>query len=162
MRKLIFFGSQDFREPVEAGFPPGSGHHAGQRRGKSGVPNCDPRSAVDLLQMKGHFHRPDTFTDRNPSVYELSRRSDCRKFAFEDIGVSPGDARCSPSPTHSDVPAPFSGVKYSWPDPPLSDLIGRQRSEYALGGGGKFRTPKKLAFNYVGDRASSAIPLIAH
>jgi hypothetical protein len=48
-RGLLFLGDQDLRKPVEAGFPPGSGHQAGQRRGKARVPNRDSRSSVDLL-----------------------------------------------------------------------------------------------------------------
>jgi hypothetical protein len=80
-RGLLFLGSQDLRKPVEASFPPGSGHHAGQRRGKAGVPNCDSRSSVDLLQMIGHLHWPDGLSDRNPGVYQLSRRIDCGELA---------------------------------------------------------------------------------
>jgi hypothetical protein len=55
--KLFSLGGQYLREAVEAGFPPGSGHRAGQRSGKAGVPNRNSRSGVDLLQMISYLHR---------------------------------------------------------------------------------------------------------
>jgi hypothetical protein len=122
-----------FREPFEACLPSGAGAAACLIRRESFMPQRDARSAIESFQVirdrRGCARRPNPL----PGVDQSRRRIDFDELTFQDVGLTPDDARSTPAATLAKVARPLPGVEHARPDPPVDDLLRGQRLEIGQG-----------------------------